>query len=177
MCCQIYKDHSYEFSRHFHSLIEKCLRKDPTRRPSVKKLLEHKFFKAAKDKNYVVEKIVKRMTLTTAPPPNTRLLNLCELRHPTIHHGANGAGDADDGEDKDRPISVGSWVFDKKEFDEMKLRAAEEKVSGMRMIEPDARYHCDLGAVLTRLLFSRVGAGESWRRGPSQPRAAVQLRG
>ncbi len=30
--CEIYKDNSYKFSKHYHSLIAKCLRKDPTKR-------------------------------------------------------------------------------------------------------------------------------------------------
>ena len=29
---EIYKDNSHKFSKHFHSLIAKCLRKDPTKR-------------------------------------------------------------------------------------------------------------------------------------------------
>lgn len=129
-------------------MIEKCLRKDPTRRPSVKKLLEHKFFKAAKDKSYIVDKIVKRMTLTKKPPAGARLLNLCELRHPTLHGGGGGGvGDGDECDSSDRPISVGSWVFDKQEFDEMKMRAAEEKESmgaaGNRNIALQASYAHD----------------------------------
>ena len=156
-------------------MIAKCLRKDPARRPSVKKLLEHKFFKAAKDKNYVVEKIVKRMTLTKAPPPNTKLLNLCELRHPTIHHGANGACDADDGED--RPISVGSWVFDKKEFDEMKLRAAEEKVRARTTERRSTLGTPALPCPCSPVPVSLVCTGEPGRSGQSQPRTAVQLCG
>lgn len=87
------------------------------------------------------------MTLTTKPPANTRLLNLCELRHPTLHGGSGGVGDADECDSSERPISVGSWVFDKQEFDEMKMRAAEEKESrgaaGNRNIALQASYAGD----------------------------------
>jgi serine/threonine protein kinase len=117
----IYKDHSYEFSSHFHSMVAKCLRKDPSKRPSVKKLLEHKFFKSARDKQYLVDKIIKKMPVKRFPA-NPKLLNICELRHRTV------ARDVDDGE-KGKPVSVGSWVFDKNEFDQLKLQATLEKES------------------------------------------------
>ena len=117
---EVYKDHSYEFSRHFHSMVSKCLRKDPTKRPNVKKLLEHKFFKAAKDQSYLVEKIIKKMPIQRKPPTD-KLLNLCALRQATVaqHSGEDG--------EKGKPVSVGSWVFDKAEFDQMKRQALEEK--------------------------------------------------
>jgi len=64
--CEIYKDNSYKFSKSLASMIEKCLKKDPSKRyvvdPTVfsilrtgwlrlsaAKLLEHKFFKKARD--------------------------------------------------------------------------------------------------------------------------------
>jgi hypothetical protein len=123
---EIYRDHSYEFSRHFHSMVEKCLRKEPGKRPNVKKLLEHKFFKAAKDRQYIVDKIVKKMPIRKPVSKDAKLLNLCALRHPTLENGGGvdlGGLDVEKG----RPVSVGSWVFDKDEFDELKLRVAAEK--------------------------------------------------
>jgi serine/threonine-protein kinase OSR1/STK39 len=63
--CEIYQDNSSKFSKNYHNLISKCLRKDPTKRPTAKKLLEHDFFKQAKDAEYIMEKIIKKL-----PAPN-----------------------------------------------------------------------------------------------------------
>jgi hypothetical protein len=121
---EIYRDHSYEFSRHFHSMVSKCLRKDAHARPNVKKLLEHKFFKQARDKAYIIEKIVKRL-----PPkkrdPNRKPLNLLALRHPGSQSGATEGKQIED--EREKPVSIGSWVFDKGEFEALKLKALEEK--------------------------------------------------
>jgi len=122
--CDIYKDHSYEFSRHFYSMLGKCLRKDPEKRPTVKKLLEHKFFKQAKDSKYIVEKIVKRLPQKRLDT-NAKPVNLAQLRHPSLVGGSSSGYDPSDR--NDRPVSVGSWVFDKDEFDAMKRQALEEK--------------------------------------------------
>lgn len=131
-----------------------CLRKDPTKRPNVQKLLEHKFFKAAKNKQYLIDKIIKKMPVKRMPA-NPKLLNLCELRHSTM----NGNGD-DDGI-KEKPVSVGSWVFDKAEFDEMKRQVLEAKESegseGARHASVQASYEDDTpksGMQLGRLSIS-----------------------
>ena len=54
---EIYKDNSYKFSYSFHSMVRKCLTKSPEKRICAKKLLEHKFFKRAKDSAYVSQKL------------------------------------------------------------------------------------------------------------------------
>lgn len=114
--CEIYKDNSYEFSSAFHEMISKCLRKDASKRRNAKKLLEHKFFKKAKDKAYIIEKIVKKLP----PRPETKeKIHICKEKTVT---------DAQKIE-KSKPVSVGSWVFDKDEFEEFKRleREREEK--------------------------------------------------
>jgi len=57
----IYRDNSYEFSKHFHSMIAKCLRRDPKKRPTVRKLLEHKFFQKAQGSAYLKQHLVDRL--------------------------------------------------------------------------------------------------------------------
>ncbi len=73
----------------------------------MKKLLEHKFFKAARDRQYIVDKIVRKMPVRKPPQQDAKLLNLCALRHPTLENGGGvdiGGLDAEKG----RPVSVGS---------------------------------------------------------------------
>lgn len=45
------------FSRHFKSFVELCLRRDPRERPSARELLEHPFIKRAKRTTYLTELI------------------------------------------------------------------------------------------------------------------------
>jgi serine/threonine protein kinase len=49
-----------KFSKNFHDFLKKCLSKDPKKRPSAKKLLEHKLFKKVKklDKGYIVKNVI-----------------------------------------------------------------------------------------------------------------------
>ncbi|AYV86922.1 MAG: hypothetical protein Sylvanvirus14_7 [Sylvanvirus sp.] len=54
----LYNDRSFDFSKSFHRLVAKCLVKDPKKRPTVKKLLDHEFFKQKKNSEYVVEKLI-----------------------------------------------------------------------------------------------------------------------
>jgi serine/threonine-protein kinase OSR1/STK39 len=60
----IYEDNPKKMSKSFRDMISKCLKKDPSKRPSAEKLMEHKFFKQAKDSEYVKEKL-----LNVIPPP------------------------------------------------------------------------------------------------------------
>ncbi|XP_073098623.1 uncharacterized protein [Elaeis guineensis] len=48
-----------KFSRSFKQMIAMCLVKDPSRRPSAKKLLKHPFFKQARSQDYIVRKILE----------------------------------------------------------------------------------------------------------------------
>lgn len=52
---KIYNDNSYIFSDDFQSFVKKCLKKDPSERYSIKKLLKHKFLKKAKDSSYIFQ--------------------------------------------------------------------------------------------------------------------------
>jgi serine/threonine protein kinase len=130
----IYKDKSYEFSSGYHSLIKKCLRKDPSKRLSAKKLLEDKFFKQAKDRNYIVEHLVKKLP---PPPPiesfQNQRIHICSAK---INHDQARV-------EKNKPVSVGSWEFDKAEFEEFKRKANEqdEDIRANRLKAIDSSYH------------------------------------
>lgn len=51
------------FSQNFHDMVKQCLNKNPSKRPKAKDLLKHSWFKKAKGKKYVTNRI-----LYTLPP-------------------------------------------------------------------------------------------------------------
>ena len=64
-----------KFTKSFKEMIDVCLQKDPVRRPTAEKLLQHAFFKHAKKKQYLVETIVKKLPSVLDRPnrePQTR---------------------------------------------------------------------------------------------------------
>ncbi|KAH8086656.1 kinase-like protein [Cristinia sonorae] len=49
----------HKYSRAFQEMVERCLNKDPSQRPTAAELLQTPFFKAAKKKGYLVNTILK----------------------------------------------------------------------------------------------------------------------
>jgi len=49
----------HKYSRTFKEMIDLCLNKDPSKRPSAEKLLQHPFFKQAKKKSYLADTILQ----------------------------------------------------------------------------------------------------------------------
>jgi len=104
--CAIYgREHSgpgaYEFSKAYHSMIAKCLRRDPKKRPTAKKLLEHKFFARAADKGYLMEHLLRKL-----PPRESKGEKMSIRKHMQHRQGvpagmptAGGQGDAAVGEE------------------------------------------------------------------------------
>lgn len=56
-----------KFTKTFKDMIDQCLQKDPTKRPTAEKLLQHPFFKNAKKPLILVDAVVKRV-----PPVSDR---------------------------------------------------------------------------------------------------------
>ncbi|TPX37032.1 hypothetical protein SmJEL517_g00826 [Synchytrium microbalum] len=54
-------------SRHFYDLVYQCSQRDPTSRPSAATLLDHPFFKLAKNQHYLESNVVKP-SLRQGPP-------------------------------------------------------------------------------------------------------------
>ncbi|KAI3638882.1 hypothetical protein MIR68_003380 [Amoeboaphelidium protococcarum] len=50
-----------KFTRTFKDMIDSCLIKDPAKRPSSDKLLQHSFFRHAKKKQYLVDMIISKI--------------------------------------------------------------------------------------------------------------------
>jgi serine/threonine protein kinase len=50
-----------KFSKTFKDMIDNCLKKDPTKRPTAEKLLAHAFFKQAKKPSYLCGAILESL--------------------------------------------------------------------------------------------------------------------
>eukprot|EP00158_Paraphelidium_tribonemae_P006360 Partr_v1_DN27787_c0_g1_i4_m67222 putative ste20-related kinase adaptor len=59
-----------KFTKVFKEMIDSCLQKDPTRRPTAEKLLTHGFFKNVKKNSVLVENIIKKVPPVTDRPHN-----------------------------------------------------------------------------------------------------------
>jgi len=51
----------HKYTKTFKEMIDMCLQKDPTKRPSAEKLLNHPFFKMSKKKDLLVSKILQHL--------------------------------------------------------------------------------------------------------------------
>ncbi|KAK9707713.1 hypothetical protein K7432_010032 [Basidiobolus ranarum] len=51
----------HRYSKGFKEMIDLCLQKDPKKRPTAEKLLQHSFFKQAKKKNYLLTAILNNL--------------------------------------------------------------------------------------------------------------------
>jgi len=60
---------SHKFTKTFKEMIDSCLIKDPSKRPTSEKLLQHPFFKQAKKKSYLVSTILHNV------PPLTQIIH------------------------------------------------------------------------------------------------------
>mmetsp|Transcript_19568 Transcript_19568/g.33636 ORF Transcript_19568/g.33636 Transcript_19568/m.33636 type:complete len:580 (-) Transcript_19568:30-1769(-) len=70
------------WSKTFKDMIDTCLVKDPSKRPTSTKLLEHKFFKSAKNPNYIVTKLLEHL-----PPLGVRFAaELAKTKESLLHH-------------------------------------------------------------------------------------------
>ncbi|CAI8001602.1 Serine/threonine-protein kinase OSR1, partial [Geodia barretti] len=52
-----YKKH---YSKSFQKMVEKCLQRDPAKRPTASELQKHQFFKKARESDYLVQTIIKQ---------------------------------------------------------------------------------------------------------------------
>ncbi|KAF9198665.1 hypothetical protein BGZ49_000432, partial [Haplosporangium sp. Z 27] len=59
----------HRYSKLLKEMIDSCLQKDPTRRPSAEKLLNHSFFKQAKKPSHLVTTLLKNLPPLEQRPP------------------------------------------------------------------------------------------------------------
>jgi len=70
---------SKHFSKHMRDMVQLCLNKDPSKRPTAAKLLEHKFFKTAGDRVRLVKGLLAGM-----PPVTKRVEEMRAGRAPGL---------------------------------------------------------------------------------------------
>lgn len=73
---------TFKYSSEFARVVEACLTKDPSKRPTASELLQMPFFKQAKRKGYLVEKILKELPPLAQRQERRRRQN--ELAHGTV---------------------------------------------------------------------------------------------
>ncbi|KAG0285437.1 hypothetical protein BGZ96_010301 [Linnemannia gamsii] len=93
----------HRYSRLLKEMIDSCLQKDPTRRPTAEKLLNHSFFKQAKKKPYLVSGLLHNL-----PPIEQRPHKRAMQKPIVIEKGIswNFDGDDADSEEVRRPRTV-----------------------------------------------------------------------
>ncbi|KAI9029804.1 kinase-like domain-containing protein [Phycomyces nitens] len=52
----------HKYTKGFKEMIDSCLQKDPTKRPSAEKLLQHPFFKQAKKKDHLIKAVLAHVS-------------------------------------------------------------------------------------------------------------------
>ncbi|KAF9364909.1 hypothetical protein BGX34_012081 [Mortierella sp. NVP85] len=92
----------HRYSKLLKEMIDTCLQKDPTRRPSAEKLLNHSFFKQAKKKSYLVTTLLQNL-----PPLEQRPPKKPEKKQMMPEKGVSWDFDADE-KSIDDPSSLGS---------------------------------------------------------------------
>lgn len=108
--CDVYEDSTKKLSKSFKDLVAKCLQKDPTKRPTAAKLLEHKFLKQAKNSSYVVESLLSKI-----PKPKWITCEATTIeRLPKKSAKANGD-------------SSNTWEFDDVKFQQLQQELAAKK--------------------------------------------------
>jgi len=84
---------SHKFSKTFKEMIDSCLVKDPTKRPTSEKLLQHSFFKQAKKRSYLVSTILHNV------PPLTQITHIKKAPQPKVNHDKGFSWDFDNDSD------------------------------------------------------------------------------
>ncbi|KAL0078867.1 kinase-like domain-containing protein [Phycomyces blakesleeanus] len=115
-----------KYSRTFQEMVSLCLNKDPTKRPSAEKLLQHAFFKHNKKKEYLVKAVLAEVpTLAqrphkTIPQRDISITNIDEwnfendiAEDDSSSYGNGGSGYPPEDEDssvgsKDKPAEIQS---------------------------------------------------------------------
>ncbi|KAG0363162.1 hypothetical protein BG005_002677 [Podila minutissima] len=63
----------HRYSKVFKEMIDMCLQKDPSRRPTAEKLLSHSFFKQAKKRSYLVSGLLHSVPPLEQRPPKSKI--------------------------------------------------------------------------------------------------------
>ncbi|KAI3763251.1 hypothetical protein L1987_53705 [Smallanthus sonchifolius] len=114
-----------KFSKSFKQMIASCLVKDPSKRPSAKKLLKHSFFKQAKSNEFIARKLLEGL-----PTLGDRLQALKKKEEDMLVQKKIPDGKKEEISQNEYKRGISSWNFD---LEDLKAQASliqdEESVS------------------------------------------------
>lgn len=72
---------AFKYSKLFDDFVKQCLQKDPAKRPSAEKLLQHGFFKQARSKRYLVNAILAGLPPLAERQERRRAMSIASLQN------------------------------------------------------------------------------------------------
>ncbi|KAK6147955.1 hypothetical protein DH2020_018867 [Rehmannia glutinosa] len=105
-----------KFSKSFKQMIASCLVKDPSKRPSAKKLLKHSFFKQARSNDYIA-----RTLLEGLPALGDRLQALKRKEEDMLAQKKMPDGEKEEISQNEYKRGISGWNFN---LDDMKAQAS-----------------------------------------------------
>ncbi|KAI4382013.1 hypothetical protein MLD38_008027 [Melastoma candidum] len=105
-----------KFSKSFKQMIASCLVKDPTKRPSAKKLLKHSFFKQARSSEYI-----SRTLLEGLPALGDRMQALKRKEEDMLAQKKMPDGQKEEISQNEYKRGISGWNFD---LEDMKAQAS-----------------------------------------------------
>nr|XP_043636549.1 STE20/SPS1-related proline-alanine-rich protein kinase-like [Erigeron canadensis] len=96
-----------KFSKSFKQMIASCLVKDPSKRPSAKKLLKHPFFKQAKSNEFIARKLLEGL-----PALGDRLQALKKKEEDMLVQKKIPDGQKEEMSQNEYKRGISSWNFD-----------------------------------------------------------------
>ncbi|KAH0445953.1 hypothetical protein IEQ34_025214 [Dendrobium chrysotoxum] len=72
---------AFKYSKLFDDFIKQCLQKDPSKRPSAEKLLQHGFFKQAKTKKHLVNSLLAGLPPLSERQEKRRAMSIASLQN------------------------------------------------------------------------------------------------
>ncbi|KAG8072705.1 hypothetical protein GUJ93_ZPchr0006g43769 [Zizania palustris] len=105
-----------KFSRHFKQMVAMCLVKDPSKRPSAKKLLKQPFFKQARSNDFITRKLLEGL-----PVLGARYQALKEKDEVLLAQKKMPDGKKEEISQDEYKRGISSWNFD---MDDLKSQAS-----------------------------------------------------
>ncbi|KAI8880921.1 kinase-like protein [Backusella circina FSU 941] len=118
----------HKYSRIFKEMIDLCLQKDPTKRPTAEKLLNHPFFKLAKKKEYLIKTVLQQV-----PPLDDRPHKMGKVKQTTMENTAQWDFEEEEeekeerGNSKQKHITFGEVTVNKSDNNKAELPSPSEQ--------------------------------------------------
>ncbi|XP_060182408.1 uncharacterized protein LOC132612083 [Lycium barbarum] len=114
-----------KFSKSFKQIIASCLVKDPSKRPSAKKLLKHPFFKQARSNNYIA-----RTLLEGLPALGDRMKALKRKEEDMLAQKKIPDGQKEEISQNEYKRGISSWNFNLEDLKAQATLIPDEEIIG-----------------------------------------------